>query len=59
MAQQDRRAQPHQLPPVGRQRPRKSPNITYPWGLGVFDVDSGGFPGDKTTMTFTCYHTSA
>jgi hypothetical protein len=28
-------------------------------GLGVFDVDPGRFPGDKTTMTFTCYHTPA
>jgi hypothetical protein len=35
------------------------PNTTYPWGIGVFDVDPGGFPGDKTTMTFTYYHTSA
>jgi hypothetical protein len=35
------------------------PNTTYPWGLGVFDVDPGGFPGDKTTMTFRYYHTSA
>jgi hypothetical protein len=35
------------------------PNTTYPWGLGVFDVDPGGFPGDKTTMTFTYYHTGA
>jgi hypothetical protein len=35
------------------------PNTTYPWGLGVFDVDPGRFPGDKTTMTFTYYHTSA
>jgi hypothetical protein len=35
------------------------PNTTYPWGIGVFDVDPGGFPGDKTRMTFTYYHTSA
>jgi Purple acid Phosphatase, N-terminal domain/Calcineurin-like phosphoesterase len=35
------------------------PNTTYPWGIGVFDVDPGGFPGDKTTITFTYYHTSA
>jgi hypothetical protein len=35
------------------------PNTTYPWGLGVFDVDPGRFPGDKTRMTFTYYHTSA
>jgi hypothetical protein len=35
------------------------PNTTFPWGIGVFDVDPGGFPGDKTTMTFTYYHTSA
>jgi hypothetical protein len=35
------------------------PNTTDPWGIGVFDVDPGGFPGDKTTMTFTYYHTSA
>jgi len=35
------------------------PNATFPWGLGVFDVDPGRFPGDKTTMTFSYYHTSA
>ena len=35
------------------------PNTMFPWGIGVFDVDPGGFPGDKTTMTFTYYHTSA
>ena len=35
------------------------PNTTYPWGLGVFDVNPGRFPGDKTTMTFTYYHTPA
>ena len=35
------------------------PNTTYPWGLGVFDVDPGRFPGDKTTLTFTYYHTPA
>jgi hypothetical protein len=35
------------------------PNTTYPWGIGVFDVDPGGYPGDKTRMTFTYYHTSA
>jgi Purple acid Phosphatase, N-terminal domain/Calcineurin-like phosphoesterase len=35
------------------------PNTTYPWGIGVFDVDPGGFPGDKTRMRFTYYHTSA
>ncbi len=35
------------------------PDITHPWGIGVFDVDPGGFPGDKTTMTFTYYHTPA
>ncbi|MGH3292055.1 MAG: purple acid phosphatase family protein [Trebonia sp.] len=35
------------------------PNPTYPWGLGVFDVNPGRFPGDKTTMTFTYYHTPA
>lgn len=35
------------------------PDTTFPWGIGVFDVDPGRFPGDKTTMTFTYYHTSA
>jgi purple acid phosphatase-like protein/calcineurin-like phosphoesterase family protein len=35
------------------------PNTTYPWGIGVFDVHPGRFPGDKTTMTFTYYHTPA
>jgi hypothetical protein len=35
------------------------PDATHPWGIGVFDVDPGRFPGDKTTMTFTYYHTPA
>lgn len=35
----------------------RDPDTTHPWGLGVFDVDPGGFPGDKTTITFTYYHT--
>ena len=35
------------------------PDTSHPWGLGVFDVDPGSFPGDKTTMTFTYYHTQA
>src|ERR1700691_3254426 len=35
------------------------PDATFPWGLGVFDVDPGRFPGDKTTMPFTYYHTCA
>jgi hypothetical protein len=35
------------------------PDTTHPWGIGVFDVNPGGFPGDKTTMTFTYYHTPA
>src|ERR1700733_4148947 len=35
------------------------PNTTYPWGLGVFDVNPGGFPRDNTTMPFTYYHTPA
>jgi hypothetical protein len=35
------------------------PNATYPWGIGVFDVNPGRFPGDKTKMTFTYYHTPA
>jgi hypothetical protein len=38
---------------------RTDPDTTHPWGLGVFDVDPGGFPGDTTTMTFTYYHTPA
>jgi hypothetical protein len=39
-------------------RPRCG-NTTYPWGIGVFDVDPARFPGDKTTRTFTYYHASA
>ena len=35
------------------------PDTSFPWGLGVFDVNPGRFPGDKTTMTFTYYHTPA
>jgi hypothetical protein len=35
------------------------PDAPHPWGLGVFDVNPGRFPGDKTTMTFTYYHTPA
>jgi hypothetical protein len=37
----------------------RDPDATHPWGIGVFDVDPGRFPGDKTTMTFTYYHTPA
>jgi hypothetical protein len=37
----------------------RDPDTTHPWGIGVFDVDPGRFPGDKTTMTFTYYHTPA
>jgi hypothetical protein len=35
------------------------PDAAHPWGLGVFDVNPGRFPGDTTTMTFTYYHTPA
>jgi hypothetical protein len=37
----------------------RDPDATHPWGIGVFDVNPGRFPGDKTTMTFTYYHTPA
>lgn len=37
----------------------RDPDTAHPWGIGVFDVDPGRFPGDKTTMTFTYYHTPA
>ena len=37
----------------------RDPDTAHPWGIGVFDVDPGRFPGDNTTMTFTYYHTPA
>lgn len=37
----------------------RDPDTTHPWGIGVFDVDPGRFPGDKTSMKFTFYHTPA
>jgi Calcineurin-like phosphoesterase/Purple acid Phosphatase, N-terminal domain len=37
----------------------RDPNTTYPWGIGVFDVDPGRFPGDRTSITMTYYHTPA
>jgi hypothetical protein len=37
----------------------RDPDTTHPWGIGVFDVDPGGFPGDKTSITMTYYHTPA
>jgi hypothetical protein len=37
----------------------RDPNTTYPWGIGVFDVDPGSRPGDLTSITFTYYHTPA
>ena len=37
----------------------RDPDTTHPWGLGVFDVDPGRFPGDKTSIKFTFYHTPA
>jgi 3',5'-cyclic AMP phosphodiesterase CpdA len=36
----------------------RDPNTTYPWGIGVFDVDPG-VPFGKTKITFTFYHTPA
>jgi hypothetical protein len=35
------------------------PDAANPWGIGVFDVNPGRFPGDKTTIKFTYYHTPA
>jgi hypothetical protein len=35
----------------------RDPDTTHPWGIGVFDVDPGRFPGDQTSITFTFYHT--
>lgn len=37
----------------------RDPNTTYPWGIGVFDVDPGRWPGDRTSITMTFYHTPA
>ena len=37
----------------------RDPDTTHPWGIGVFDVDPGRFPGDKTSVRFTFYHTPA
>jgi hypothetical protein len=37
----------------------RDPNTTYPWGVGVFDVDPGRWPGDRTSITMTYYHTPA
>jgi hypothetical protein len=31
----------------------RDPNTTYPWGVGVFDVDPGRWPGDRTSITMT------
>jgi 3',5'-cyclic AMP phosphodiesterase CpdA len=36
----------------------RDPNTTYPWGIGVFDVDPGQ-PGGNTSITMTYYHTPA
>jgi purple acid phosphatase-like protein/calcineurin-like phosphoesterase family protein len=36
----------------------RDPNTTYPWGIGVFDVDPGQ-PGGTTSITVTYYHTPA
>jgi hypothetical protein len=37
----------------------RDPDTTHPWGIGVFDVDPGRWPGDKTSITMTYYHTPA
>ena len=34
-------------------------NGSFPYGIGVFDVDPGSTPGGTTTMTVTYYHTLA
>jgi 3',5'-cyclic AMP phosphodiesterase CpdA len=36
----------------------RDPNTTFPWGIGVFDVDPGR-PFGKTSITMTFYHTPA
>lgn len=35
----------------------RDPYTTYPWGIGVFDVDPGRFPDDQTSISMTYYHT--
>ena len=37
----------------------RDPNTTYPWGIAVFDVDPGSYPGDQTSISMTYYHTPA
>jgi hypothetical protein len=37
----------------------RDPNTTFPWGIGVFDVDPGRFPGDQTSISMNYYHTPA
>jgi hypothetical protein len=37
----------------------RDPNTTYPWGIGVFDVDPGSQPGGRTSISMTYYHTPA
>jgi Calcineurin-like phosphoesterase/Purple acid Phosphatase, N-terminal domain len=37
----------------------RDPNTTYPWGIGVFDVDPGNHPGGKTSITMSFFHTPA
>jgi hypothetical protein len=37
----------------------RDPDTTHPWGIAVFDVDPGAFPGDETSITMTYYHTPA
>jgi hypothetical protein len=36
----------------------RDPNKTFPWGIGVFDVDPGQ-PSGKTSIKMTFYHTPA
>ena len=37
----------------------RDPDTTFPWGIGVFDVDPGRWPGDRTSIRMTFYHTPA
>jgi hypothetical protein len=37
----------------------RDPDTTHPWGIAVFDLDPGRFPGDQTSITMSYYHTPA
>jgi hypothetical protein len=44
---------------VGTWSAVRDPDTTHPWGMATFDLDPGGRPGGRTSVSVNFYHTPA